>query len=138
VEMGAELAAGQIPVLAQSLLDDTGGASHGAWIQAELAVVGGHPAVYLGCGEIQHPLDVGSADKVPGGTEDVSAEDSSPVDGALDGSVGRAPRRAKSESPLGRPILLRLHRSEPGDHILHPTPARPRDPLVLESQVRNR
>jgi hypothetical protein len=92
LEMSAELATGETPVVPEGALDDTGRAGHDVRIQAHPAIVGGHDPVDPGPGELQHPSYIGWGDEVPGGAQEVSAEDASPIHGALDGGIGRALR----------------------------------------------
>src|SRR3954470_10342330 len=135
MKMGAKLATGEAPVIAEGALDEGGRAGHDLCAEAEPAVVASHGSLDPGPGELQHPADIGGSDEVPGGTEDVRAKNLPEVNGAFDNGI-RGPRsRAKRESPLGGSVLLSLHRSEPCDETRDASVPRPGDPLVSESQI---
>ena len=133
LEVSAKLPASEIPMLAQRALDDIGGANHQVGVETKQPVVGRHGAMHVRRGELQHPADVGRRDEVPGGAEDVGAEDLSLVDGPVQRRVGGPGRQAEAERPLGRTVLLGLHRSQPGDQLLRTARTGSRDPLVMES-----
>ncbi len=127
----------RVTPVAQRPFDDSCRAGHYAGIEPELAVVGRHPALHVGCGELQHPADVVPGNEVPGGTQDVSAEDAALLDRVLDRGVGRACRRAQREPPLGGPVFLGLHRAEPRDHPGRRQPTGSGDALVIKSLLGN-
>ena len=54
----------------------------------------------LRCGELEHPADVGRGHEMPGGPEQVGAEDGAAIERVLDHRVG-ALHDALADGPLG-------------------------------------
>ncbi len=73
--------------------------------------------------------DVGCRDKMPSGTQHVSANDHSVVDLFFDLLVGQAVG-ALSDPPLGRVVILGLNRTQPGHDLAHRCQVGLDEPLV--------
>ncbi len=123
--------------ITQCTLEDPGRTIHHVRIEPQSAIVGRHPPVHLRTGELQHPADVCRGNEVPGRPQYVGAKDASPFNGALYGGVVRPVRRTQRKAPLGRPVLLRLHRPEPCDHPVGRQQSGAGDALVMKSLMGN-
>jgi hypothetical protein len=64
----------------------------------------------------------------------VRAQDSTRVERAIDGRLGRRLGQPEAERPLRRAKLLCLHGAEPRHDVGRPAMAGSRDALVVESQ----
>jgi hypothetical protein len=100
-----------------------------------LSIIPGQDPLHSRRGELQHPLDIVTSNEMPGGTQDVGAEDTALIDGSFYCRLCCARRQAEAESPLRRAVLLRLHRAHPRDQLLGAAGAGPGDPLVLQSLI---
>ena len=86
----------------------------------DIDAIGVHPAPQAGQGlvaaERQHPGEIFARDQLPGGAQQVRADDPAFVEGFLEGLERRLPRPHR-HGPAHRLILLRLHGAEPRDDV---------------------
>jgi hypothetical protein len=83
-------------------------------VQAVGAEIGRADRQDARAGERQQPADIGGRDEMPGGTQDVGAQDGAVVKRPVEAGVGGA-GQALGQRPLGAEVVLRLHRAQPGD-----------------------
>ena len=90
LEARGQLVACQEVPARERALDDAAGSRQDSCVELELPLLVAVEAMDVGRGQREEPADVIGKDEVPGGAEDVGAEETALVEGAIDGGIGRA------------------------------------------------
>ncbi len=106
-------------------------AREGVGIEFQPAGHVGIERVHARGGGLEQPADVGRGDEVPGGAEDVRAEDVAAIEGVVQGCAGGV-FDAQPEAPFGAVVVLRLDGAKPGDGLLGTGQRRAGEVLVGE------
>src|SRR5258706_11306652 len=87
-------------------------------------------------GEHQHPTNVGRGNKMPGGAQNMRAQDRTLAKGPLYSGVGRG-FQAESDGPFRGWIVLGLDSAKPLNGLLRLIKVSQRNPLVIQALVYN-
>ncbi len=88
----------------------------GSGVQAVVAIEAGAGGIDTRTGEGDEPPQIPGGDVVPGGTQDVGAQDGALVEGGVHRRAGRRPRPLRHR-PTGIAVILGLHRRQMPDDL---------------------
>ena len=127
----SQLGTRQVRPAPQRALNDSPRAREGLRVEAVLAAVVRHRAVHSRPGKREHPSDVGRRDEVPGGPQNVRAQDLASIEGSIQRGVAR-PLHALAERPLRPRVVLRLDGAEPRNGLDGRSESRADEALIDE------